>query len=530
MNRIYVLDCTLRDGGYCNEWNFGEKNIQYILAGLEQANADIIECGFLTKKVKHTPAISKFDTFEQLKEVITPIKKYSQYVAMINYGEYPIEEIPENTDGIIDGLRIAFHKKDVDDALEYCRKVQEKGYKVFVQAMVSINYTDAEFLRMIDKVNEFKPFAMYIVDSFGSMEKKQLMRFFYLSDNNLDNDINVGFHSHNNLQFAYSNAQTLIEMNTDRNLILDSSIMGMGRGAGNLNTELIVKYLNEKYGEHYRITPLLNVIDEVLELLYKENYWGYSLPNYLSAKHNCHPNYANFLSKKDTLTVENINKIFESMPMEKRCDFDRAYIEQVYNDFMEQGNSRAAQYEMLKSKFMGKTVLLIASGQSIDSNADKIASAAKDADTISISVNFLYPDIDVDYVFMSNLKRYQEMMNADTGLSNTKVIAVSNIPVDSYSLKVSYNEYKMSIPEISDNSGLMLIKLLIRLGVSKVIIAGMDGYTDDEKKNYTSYQLSFAKKKDEIKQINTCIENTLRDYKKVVDIEFITPTIYNTDK
>ena len=79
MNRIYVLDCTLRDGGYCNEWNFGEKNIQYILAGLEQANADIIECGFLTKKVKHTPAISKFDTFEQVylryKEIYADMKE-----------------------------------------------------------------------------------------------------------------------------------------------------------------------------------------------------------------------------------------------------------------------------------------------------------------------------------------------------------------------------------------------------------------------------------------------------------------------
>lgn len=138
-------------------------------------------------------------------------------------------------------------------------KNSKKGYKVFVQPMVSLNYTDEEFLSLIQLVNHIKPYAFYIVDSFGMMNKKNLIRLFYLVEHNLDESIWIGFHSHNNKQLAYSNAQCLIDTQTARNLIIDSSIFGMGRGAGNLNTELIVEYLNDNFHEnmqsiHYYIS------------------------------------------------------------------------------------------------------------------------------------------------------------------------------------------------------------------------------------------------------------------------------------
>ena len=85
--------------------------------------------------------------------------------------------------------------------LEACQKVKEKGYKVFVQAMVSVAYTDEEFLELISRVNEIEPYAFYIVDSFGMMKRKDLTRLFYIVEHNLKPCIWIGFHSHNNLQF-----------------------------------------------------------------------------------------------------------------------------------------------------------------------------------------------------------------------------------------------------------------------------------------------------------------------------------------
>lgn len=105
-------------------------------------------------------------------------------------------------------------------------KVKEKGYKVFVQAMVSVAYTDEEFLELISRVNEIEPYAFYIVDSFGMMKRKDLTRLFYIVEHNLKPCIWIGFHSHNNLQLAYSNAQSLVDMQTNRKLIVDSSVYG----------------------------------------------------------------------------------------------------------------------------------------------------------------------------------------------------------------------------------------------------------------------------------------------------------------
>lgn len=83
-----------------------------------------------------------------------------------------------------------------------------------------------------------------------------LTRLFYLVEHNLNENIKIGFHSHNNMQLAYSNAQSLVDLHSDRELIIDASVYGMGRGAGNLNTELFVQYLNDNADGNYDIKPL----------------------------------------------------------------------------------------------------------------------------------------------------------------------------------------------------------------------------------------------------------------------------------
>ena len=331
MDNISILDCTLRDGGYCNKWRFGHSNIETIISGLETSGIDIIECGYITQKISsYDEDVTQYRTFADLEELIKDKKNNAMYVAMINFGEFSPEDIPDNKSGLIDGIRLAFHKKNAAAALDMCRILKEKGYAVFVQPMLTLSYSDSEFIELIKSINSVKPYAAYIVDSFGSMNANDLMRLFYLADNNLCDEIKLGFHSHNNLQLAYSNAQTLISMPTERKLIIDSSIMGMGRGAGNLNSELII----QRFGDRYYIVPMLKIIDEILGNFYKQNYWGYSLANYLSATYNLHPNYANYLDDKDTLSFENMNDIFSLMSDEKRFEFDKGYIERIYYDFM----------------------------------------------------------------------------------------------------------------------------------------------------------------------------------------------------
>ena len=228
MNKVHVLDCTLRDGGYCNEWQFGFENAKEITVGLTEANVEIIECGFITNKVQYNPDVTRYASLEQIAKVIPDNRDGKIFVAMMNYGEYDVHDLPTYDGSSIDGIRVAFHKKNRYEALELCKKIKTKGYLVFIQAMVSLSYSDEEFLEMIHLVNELEPYSFYIVDSFGMMKGKDLTRLFYMVEHNLKDSIWIGFHSHNNMQLAYSNAQRLTTLQTSRNLIIDSSIMGMG--------------------------------------------------------------------------------------------------------------------------------------------------------------------------------------------------------------------------------------------------------------------------------------------------------------
>lgn len=524
MNRIRVLDCTLRDGGYVNNWEFGRENIKRIISKLVDANIEIIECGFLTDKIKYNFESSKFVAVQQIVEYIPRDRRDDfEIVCMINYGEYNIENLPDCDGSSIDGIRVAFHKKDLIETLEFCKGISRKGYKLFIQPMVSVSYTDIEFIKLIEAVNEIKPYAFYIVDSFGVMKRKDLMRLFYLVDHNLEGNIIVGYHSHNNIQLSYSNAQSLVDLKTKRELIIDSSVFGMGRGAGNLNTELFVEYLNDTNGGNYKLKPLLQIIDKVLNNIYLSNYWGYSLPHYISAKHNCHPNYASYLSDKNTLTVEDISNILGGMDDIKRNNFDREYAEKMYFNYQCRKINDAVDKDKLKKIFKDKTVIAIAPGSSIVSDIEKIIQEANAPDSITVSVNFKIDKVEADYIFVSNIRRYEELKY----IADHKLILTSNIKTDvNIGYIINYNDIINEIQAVKDNAGLMLIKLMISLGVKSIKLAGYDGYSYDAYTNYVERDMAFVKKNTIVDALNEGMKKMLNEFSKQTKIEFITRTKY----
>lgn len=384
--------------------------------------------------------------------------------------------------------------------------------------MVSVSYTDEEFLDLIYRVNEVEPYAFYIVDSFGMMKKKDLTRLFYMVEHNLKDSIKIGFHSHNNMQLAYSNAQRLVHIQTDRDMIIDSSVYGMGRGAGNLNTELFVEYLNENADGQYILKPLLTIIDEILNEFYQRNHWGYSLPNYLSAAHNAHPNYAGYLDDKKTLTVEDMNEIFDMMDREKRLSFDKNYIEEVYLRYMATGQVQEAHKAELKEQLANKKILLIAPGKSSLDERNKIARFAKQDNVVSISVNFDYPGVETDFIFLSNLRRFREL-DLD---KRSKCIVTSNIPADNIYLQTKYRDLLTDIEAVKDNAGLMAIKFLMNYGVKEIYLAGFDGYAHDVKENYGDSQMAYITRNAVLDAMNEGMTAVLRQYSKNIEIHFLT--------
>lgn len=336
-------------------------------------------------------------------------------------------------------------------------------------------------------------------------------------EHNLKSTIKIGFHSHNNMQLAYSNAQSLVHIQTDRDLIIDSSVYGMGRGAGNLNTELFVEYLNENADGQYVLKPLLTIIYEILNDFYQRNHWGYSLPNYLSASHNAHPNYAGYLDDKKTLTVEDMNEIFDMMDEEKRLSYDKDYIEEVYLRYMATGQVQEAHKAELKEKLTDKKVLLIAPGKSSVDEAERIAKFVGENDVVSISVNFDYTNVETDFIFLSNLRRFREL-SAD---KRSKCIVTSNIPADNIYFQTKYKDLLTDIEAVKDNAGLMAIKFLMTYGVKEIYLAGFDGYAHDVKENYGDSQMAFITRNAVLDAMNEGMTAVLKQYANDVDIHFL---------
>lgn len=522
MKKIIALDCTLRDGGYCNQWKFTENNIKKIINGLIAAKIDIIECGFLTKKVKYDVDKTKFTNIEQVSKFIPQHGNITNFVLMLNYGEYEVKDIPECKDSPIDGIRIAFHKKDRFEAIKVCRKIKEKGYSVFLQPMVSMLYSDAEFIEMIKEANAIKPYAFYIVDSFGTMDKRILAHYYEIVEDNLDSDIFVGFHSHNNLQSAFANAQSLEEKETNRTIIIDSSVYGMGRGAGNLNSELFLNELNTKVGAKYAIKPLLQIMDDILNRFYEESPWGYSLSNYLSAVHMIHPNYAGYLSEKKTLKAEDIDEIFSLIDPDKGVEYDEQYIKDLYIQYMSTGVIRNGHLYEIKEFVKGKRILLIAPGRSAVEEQEKIKDFINKNHPVIISINHDYPVISPDYIFVSNIRRFEQLNK----LVYKKTISTSNIRSQETYASIDYYKLLNAVDDVRDNAGLMAIQFAIEdLEATEIYLAGLDGYKHDVYANFETRDMALLATSDFLDRMNEGMKKVLRKYSEVIDINFITSSL-----
>lgn len=520
MKNICILDCTLRDGGYCNQWKFGYKNIRKIVNGLEDARVDIIELGFLTNRVEYNIDQTKFTDLNQVKKFIISNNK-EMYVIMINYGEYFLEDIPLKCETIVDGIRVAFHKKDWQEAIKFCSELKKKGYLVFLQPMVSMLYSDTEFIELIKSSNIVEPYAFYIVDSFGSMKKKNVLHYFELVKKYLSDKIIIGFHAHNNLQSAYSNAMSLIEK-TKRALIVDTSVYGMGRGAGNLNTELLVNDLNDEVGTNYDIKPLLRIMDEVLAHFYAEKPWGYSLPNYLSAVHIVHPNYASYLEEKKTLRMEDIDNIFFEMSKDKCIQYDKSYINDLYIEYMSKGIVNNSHLDNIRKMIDGKKILLIAPGYNALAQKEIIEKFIDENKPIVISINHVYPLFKTDYIFVSNIRRFKEI---DYSVYD-KTISTSNIKTTETYLSIDYYKLLNEIEIVRDNATLMAIKFIIsELDIKEIYLAGVDGYTYDASANYETKEMALFMLNHRYDEINEGMRTVIRNYSKNVKISFITSTI-----
>lgn len=322
---VQITDCTIRDGGYLMNKNSDEKFVRGIISGLTDAGIDFIETGFLQDKVNGETIV--YHNSKDIVKYLPKDKKESNYLGFCDNSRYSPENLDEYDGKSFKWLRISFAKHEIEDSLKFCQAAQEKGYYVQFNPMDSISYTPEERAALIEKVNIVKPKAFSIVDTFGAMYLDDVREIFTQFDSLLDKDIKIGLHSHDNLGLSCALAEVMAEMaeKSGRDIIIDGSLFGMGRGAGNARTELLADFLNKRFGKHYDIPVILETIQKYIIPLTETVHWGYDLPMYICGTKHSHVDNVYHLKDAYNCRTEEMYDVIEKLTPEQRTRYGKGY-------------------------------------------------------------------------------------------------------------------------------------------------------------------------------------------------------------
>lgn len=322
---VRITDCTIRDGGYLLNKNSDPEFVKGIMKGLADAGIDFVETGFLQTNVTGETLV--YGNSVDARKYLPEERKRTQFLGFCDNSRYSDDNLDPYDGKSFKWLRISFAKHEIDESVEFCRKAQSKGYIVQFNPMDAISYTDQEREELIKKANRVKPGSMSIVDTFGAMYLEDLRHIFSQMDALLDEDIAIGLHSHDNLGLSTALAETMIMLakETGRDVIIDGSLFGMGRGAGNASTELIASYLNKYNGANYDIPILLDTIEKYIVPLRNSIDWGYDLPMFVCGTEHAHVDNVYYLRKNTECTAREMYEVISTMPVQQRTRYGSGY-------------------------------------------------------------------------------------------------------------------------------------------------------------------------------------------------------------
>lgn len=532
---IKLLDCTVRDGGYINDWEFGHNNLINVFERIAESKTDIIEVGFIDDRRPFDFNRSIFPNTESIRKIYGDANtRPCEVFGMIDYGTCDIANVEPCSESFIDGIRVIFKKHRMDEAMEYCRQLKQLGYKVCSQLVSITSYDEEDFKKLIYLANDIRPHAVGIVDTYGLLHMADLVRYYNYLSNGLDKSIAIGFHAHNNLQLAYANAITFIDMaieNQERKHIVDGTLFGMGKSAGNAPLELVGKYLNDK-GYDYRIRPMLEAIEESIKEIYDISPWGYKSMFYLSSENHCHPSYVSFFENKGNLSVSKLDDILSRIePEEKKLLYDKDVAEASYKKYVEELVDDIASLNVLEKVIDSRTVLIIGPGKNIVLQKENVDRYISNNNPYIIAINYIPDSICVDCVFITKSSRYKQMVDSLHNREDKKIdiISTTNVEIkktDSSNI-ICFNREPLleKRDDIIDNSLLMLLKILAKVNVTKLALAGLDGYSDKED-NYFKASMEYGFVKSIARNLNIRIRDEINTKYSHMNIEFVTYSKY----
>lgn len=297
---IKIVDCTLRDGGLVNNFYFTDEFVKDLYLANLKAGVDYMEMGYkASKEIFDVKEFGKwkFSDEQHIREVVGDNDTRMKLSVMLDVGRTNMTDIPLKSESVVDLTRIACYIHQIPSAIEMIEECNEKGYETTVNVMAVSTAKDDDIDVALNLLGQSSVGTIYLVDSYGSLYPEEIRK---LADKYLNMGEKygkrIGIHAHNNQQLAFANTIEVASMGVS---YLDATVSGLGRGAGNCTTELLMGFLKNP---RYDVTPILQFVEKhILELRKQGAVWGYDVPYALTGRLNQHPRAAiKFISDKRT--------------------------------------------------------------------------------------------------------------------------------------------------------------------------------------------------------------------------------------
>lgn len=288
IKEIKVMDCTVRDGGLMNKWQFSDEFVRGVYDACVEAGIDYMEIGYKSSESafsRDEVGPWKFCDENDLRRIMGDNNTNLKISAMADIGRISPDDIPPANESLIDMIRVACYVHQVDKAVWLAEHCMDKGYEVTINLMAVSKVNEVELDQALDDLANSRIPTIYVVDSFGSLYCESIEHLVKKYKAALPGK-ELGIHAHNNMQLAMSNTITSVIHGAT---LLDATLLGMGRGAGNCPIEILIAFLKNP---KYRLLPLLAAIQNHIKPLQGKIDWGYHIPYLITGALNEHPRSA----------------------------------------------------------------------------------------------------------------------------------------------------------------------------------------------------------------------------------------------
>jgi 4-hydroxy 2-oxovalerate aldolase len=494
-SKVKILDCTLRDGGYYNNWDFSFDLVQAYLEAVALSGIDYVELGLRDFPKNFYRGPFAYTTERLLNRLSLP--SGPEYGVMINAGSIITESgsVQDNVDRLfcdkeaskLSLVRVACHFHEVVVGAEIASILKGKGYLVGLNLMQAEGLTADNIEDSVSIISECNSVdVLYFADSFGRMRSDEVERITLEIKKHWSSSI--GIHTHNNMGYAISNTLCAKKIGVSWH---DCTITGMGRGAGNAESELLVgEFLNDD--KKYDANPLLKLAVEYFEDMKKELGWGKSSVYYLGAVNAVHPTYIQKLLADPHFTKPAILDFIDKISKQGGSKYSGDHY-QKFKKIVNQVDTGIQGISVPMGVF-GNEALLLGGGDSVSlhDHAIKDFIESEKVTVASVNINRNVSVSIIDFIFLTKNTKYTLDKDLYQLQESKYILPFSRFTIDEVDTNFSGNaafDYKLVLSEDFkmelgycyspfDLTAIYALSALISCGVRRIFLVGFDGYSE----------------------------------------------------